>query len=482
MSDEFITIDAAGWVEQNRGRDPWQLFREVLQNALDAVEEIEAVGEVTIEFNTRKKQIRVVDNGPGYDELKHAWTVYGGNKGDDPTKRGRFSRGIKETLAGVEYAKVKTTSGTAEFFVDHDERDYSREVDADEKRENGTEVTIRNEEWSGEQFEEMRQYVDDLWVPRDVEITVDIVGGKSTEKKRVEPTETFDAYLPTVKVVDQVLQEERRHTDVECKFSPGGSGTIYEMGIPVMTDWEVPYDVNIQQRIPMAEQRNEVDRDFMRRFTPKFINKMLSEFTDEMLNEEWVTSNIDNFRLDDSVKKEYIERRFKEDGDKEVVMSYDQQSDDKVEQHGYTVVDPEDHSRTVKSVMQEQADNSKSVAHEIAKKKEEQVEMRVEQEEFVQEMMKLLEEVPDVHPENITVETWELAPGRVGDMPRADYDDTTDTLRLNVKASSWDEMTPENVGSFVHEVAHRKGHGHSLDWAKEMQRIFSELLAPRIDA
>lgn len=480
MSDEFITIDAAGWIEQNRGRDPWQLFREVLQNAFDAVEEQEKEGEVTIEFNTRKRQIRVIDNGPGYDELKHSWTVYGGNKGDDPTKRGRFSRGIKETLAGVEYAKVSSVSGTAEFFIDHQENEYNREVDEDQCRDEGTEVVIQNGEWSTEEFNEMREYVDKLWVPENVKLVVDISGGKATTKNRVEPSNVLSMYLPTVKVVDQVLQEERRRTEVEVRYKRGSSGTIYEMGIPVMMDWDVPYDVNVKQRVPMAEQRNEVDNQFMRRFQPSFINEMMSEFSDDMLTEEWITSNIDNFRVDDEVKAEYIERRFKEDGDKDVVVSSGDAPDDKASQHGHTVVDASDYSGSVKSVMRKQARSSQSVAREIAQKEESQVEMREEQEEFVEEMLELLEEVPDIHPENITVEMWEMAPTMEGEMPKAEFNERSQTIKLNVKSSQWEELSAENVGTFIHEVAHRVGGGHNLEWGKEMQRIFSELLASRI--
>jgi len=475
----FIEIDAAGWIEQNRGRNPWELFREVLQNAFDAVEEVGG-GQIRIVMNTQTREIEVVDDGPGYNELKHAWTVYGGDKGDDPTKRGRFSRGIKETLAGVEYARVHTTSGEAEFFVNHEENEYDREVDEANQRESGTSVTIRNSEWSTKEFQEMREYVDRLWVPEGMEVEVDTVAGGETTKGHTEASYQFEGRLPTVLVVDQVLQEEKRHAEVEVRYSAKGSGTIYEMGIPVVTEWEVPYDVNVKQRIPMAEQRNEVDNGFMRRFLPTFVNNMFGEFRDELLTEEWLTENIDSVWVDDEVQEQFVERRFREEGDKEVVTKSGAAADDKVDQHGFTTVDPYSHSSSVKSVLRSRTRSADEVAHEIQKREETQVEMRAEQEEFVSFMLQVVDEVEDLHAETLSVEMWELAPGQDGEMPMAQYEPKGHTVKLNTRAHSWDEVNQDTVGTFIHEVAHRTTTAHSLDWAKEMERIFASLLAERL--
>ena len=473
MESEFLAIDVQGWISQNRGRNPWELFREVLQNSMDAVEE--QGSEIHVQFNSRKREIVVKDDGPGYSELQHAWTVYGGDKGEDPTKRGRFSRGIKETVAGVEFISVKTTSGYVEFHVDHENEDYRREVDEDVTTEQGTEVTMRNSEWELEEYTEMREYVNELWVPEGMEITVDVAGGSRKDKKHTEPIATYKTSLPTVVVKDGVMDETYRTCEVQVRHMiSSGDGTVFEMGIPV-GEWEGKYDVNVTQRVPMAEQRNEPDSGFMRSFRRKFVENMLGEITDGELRNDWVVKAIDSAVVDDDIKEEWVSRVM---GDK-VVISSDEKSDDKCKQRGYDVVDTNTMGLSKRSVVKDVVQEASEVHSEITKRQEEQIPMTQEQEEWVNGMLEMVDGIVDTS--ELSVEMWELGIDPTGNMTKADANRHAKVIRLNANADSWEESTPEAVGTFVHELAHMKCNGHSLKWASEMQRIFSEVLVQEME-
>lgn len=473
QDDNVFAVDTSGWVAQNAGRHPWELFRELLQNALDAAENTDRLGEVKVVINTRKREVSVEDNGDGFSDLKDVWTIFGGDKGDDPTNRGRFGRGIKEQVAGSETSVYETTAGTVEFQIDRENDKYQKFVDEKERRAQGTKVTVVNEQWTTDDMQEMQEYLDKLWVPADVDITVDVAGGRTRKPSTRQASHTFEMRIPTVKFEDNLKQEIRRTTEVRVRFAggAGNKGKIYEMGIPAQLEWRAPYEVDIQQRIPMAEQRNEVDKGWLRQFEPKFLNEMMEHLPSRELNEEWVTSNIDSFYVDQDTKELYVDRRFKTG--KPLVASSDAAADDKAENHGYDVLDTDTMSNNVKSVVQDSVESSQDVALRILERDEEQVESTPEQEAFVEEVTGMLSEA-GVEPCN--VEFWRLAPTRRMETNYADYNKNTDTIRLNVEARDWEEVNGENVMSVVHEIAHRKGTGHNMAWANEMQRVAGQVL------
>lgn len=477
MTDEIFAVDTEGWIQQNAGRRPWELFREILQNAFDAAEEVDE-GHVEVEISTRKREVRVKDNGPGFNTLSDAWTVYGGDKGDDPTQRGRFSRGLKETVAGTTNLVLRTTAGTVEFQIDREAGEYDKFVDERECLENGTEIVAENKNWSTEDMQDMRDYLDKIWCPEGVEVTIDVSGGNTKTKRHGDPSNVFEMRLPTTLVENGLMKETQRTTDVNVRFAggAGNKGTIYEMGIPVMMDWEVPYEVDIQQRVPMAEQRNEVDRSWLKEFYPKFLNEIYEHLPEKEMNANWVQEHIDSFRVDDEVKQSYIQANFNGDGKKDVVVASDDSMDDKAENHGYEVVDTTNLSYSMQSLLNSQAKTATDVAMEIMQREEEQVEPTLDQEVFVEQVRKILSGVPDVNEDAISFEFWKLAPGEDGSMTEADSNTNMQRIRLNTKARSWEEVNGETLSTIIHEVAHFGNSGHGKDWYSEMERIFAEVI------
>ena len=89
--DRF-TVSHLGMREQHQGRDPWELMKELIQNAWDEAPEA-TVCQVTIEPDKKgHTQITVEDDGPGFADIADAYTLMKPTpKRADPKKRGRFN-------------------------------------------------------------------------------------------------------------------------------------------------------------------------------------------------------------------------------------------------------------------------------------------------------------------------------------------------------------------------------------------------------
>lgn len=456
----LFEIDDAGWIAQNRGRDPWELLREAVQNALDTGEDVK------VAIDSRQRKIIIKNKGEGFNNLSDAWTIFGGDKGSDPTKRGRYGRGLKELVAGAENVKVFSTGGSVEFDVSNRER-----IDLGRTISEGTKIIAHNSEWSKEQMDNMKEYIFSLWAPENQKILVDLKGGRMQENEREMPDHTCRMRLKTVKVEDGVMHKTRRTTDVHIRKVKEGDGRLYEMGIPVNMGEEFPFHADVQQKIPMAEQRNEADSAFLERFRVEMLNECYTMLSKKELRAGWVQEALQDFHCDVEVKQHYVEEVVKEAGKKEVVVASDNQHyNDKARNHGFQVVDTAKMNRGNQKAVRQVCRTADEVAEDLYERTQTPVEPTPEQEAFIEEAEQLAREVGYT---GLTFETWEIDPTLDGQNTRADHSGDG-TIRLNVNELDWETMDASAVGIIGHEIAHERGTGHDRDWYQEMQRILSE--------
>lgn len=462
----LFDIDDDGWIAQNKGRDPWELVREALQNAMDTESDI------SVAVNTRKRQVVVKDHGEGFEDLSDAWTVYGGTKGDDPTKRGRFSRGLKELIAGAQTVKVFSTSGSVEFDVIGRER-----IDLGRTISTGTKVVIENSDWTKDEFDEMKEYLKKIWAPEGTKILYNLQGGSNEKHERYEPDLTREMRLRTVKYVDQQKETPYRNTDVHIKRAEGGNGRIYEMGIPVKLNCDFPFWVDVQQRIPMANQRNEPDSQWFKKFKTSLLNMVYKNLSGNELREQWVQEALGEFSCNDSVKEYYTQEVVQDDRKAGTVVQSDEASDDKMRNRGYQVVNPDNYGASAAEAVRHSLPSSKEVAKDQHERNEQRVEPTPEQEEFVEFANEVAETLEHG---DVTFEFWNIEPSYEGDCPRAEHQGDG-TIRLNTFNETWEDVNVETLGTLVHEISHEQGFGHNAEWYGEMQRNFAELLVEHSD-
>ena len=456
----MLEIDLTGWQQQNSGRELYELIREGVQNALDTGEDIE----VTI--NTRNREIVIEDDGEGFSDLSEAWTVFAGSKGDDVTKRGRYGRGIKELIAGCEILTVETVGGIVKFDVFNERR----WVDEEHGRDSGTVIRARNSQWTADDIRGVREWVENLWVPEGQTVTVNVKGGSDIEKNRSdwEPDSVMRCYLRTVVVEDGMMKKDRRMTEVEVKEAKPGDGRVYEMEIPVNFDEDFPLWFNVQQKIPLAEQRNAADSKFVDRLVCYYINQHIDRISEEQLQKEWVTSRLDRIHVDSDAMKTWARRVYGED----TLVSSTDYADDKAEQYGKKVVDADNLSFGQSKAVTKAFPGTNSWATEFdAETTGQRVEPTEEQQEFIDTMYeKVLE---PLNKEYIEVELWELPSNEDGKVVARFCDGT---VSLNVLEREWDEVNTRNVGTFVHEIAHDETDEHDMEFISELECLFGALL------
>lgn len=461
MTNGLFDISDDGWIKQNKGRDPWELLREAIQNALDTH------SRVWVKVNVRNGKVVVTDEGPGFEKLSDAWTVYGGNKGDDHTKRGRFSRGLKELVAGVVYLKVATTSGTVEFFVNEGRREES-----DVSRNKGTKIVAQNDDWTKEDFDKLKKYLSSFWAPENQDIVYEVKGGKRTVITREKPDFTTPWQLKTVVYEDQEKKTPRKTADVHIKKTNKGDGRIYEMGIPVNMDEEFPYWIDVQQRVPLAEQRNEVDSTYRKKVMSALLNEVHEDLTKSEMKADWVTEVLNHYNTTTDVKESYVEKVIRDNRKKGVLVKGSEPANDKVKNHGYQVFDTSRAGHAVSKAVREVAQSADEVAGAIQKRQEVQVEPTPEEQEMLDRAKEIAESLG--YPE-LRFQMWELGSGADGSITKADHHDNG-IIRLNRDALDWGKWDSARMGMIVHEISHEHGMGHDADWYSAMETNFSKLL------
>lgn len=459
MADLF-EINSDGWISQQRGREAYELVREIIQNALDTETDID----VTIDYDHNTVTVRDY-NEQGVSDLGELWTVFGGDKKGDPTKRGRYGRGMKETVGGTDAVTVVTTEGSVEFDVTERERFTSE----DETTDVGTKVSAYRKDWSPQDLEGVERFVERLWVPEDITITLTVENAGSSYTKELvadEPDRVYESKLTTVVVdSDGVMQKDKRRTEVRVKRDENGG--IYEMGIPVTSEEDFNFLIDVQQKIPMAEQREEPKGNYRDELVASLLNHCLDLLERNEIKSDWVSSYIHNYRVSRSVQKEFIEKRYPTRFSKGLAMPSGGPVDDIVGQNGYHVLTTSSMPISYQSMMKKLVPSTEEIMEELEDDLMEQTEEATEeQQEFIRFVNRELVNKLEVE---VDIECAEME-GRPD--KRARYVPDERKIYLNTLNREWGEVSPANVGVVLHELAHANGeHDHDIDFIHELQNL-----------
>jgi len=236
---------------------------ELVQNCWDTGATVVDV-HLSLSGNGRAALTVTDDNPDGFKDLRHAFTLFArSQKGADPTKRGRWNLGEKLVIALCEEASITSTTGTV-IFAAGGKRYRSRS-----RREAGSAFggTLR---LTPTEQNEVARAVKTLLPPDGV-----VTRYNGFEIPRRAHLRTFVAALPTV-VADAtgVLRPTTRQTEIRT-FAPlpGETPHLYEMGIPVV-ELNCPWHVDIQQKVPLNLDRDNVTPAYLRAVRTAVLNGM----------------------------------------------------------------------------------------------------------------------------------------------------------------------------------------------------------------
>ena len=323
-----FAVSESGMRELNSSREPWDLVKELIQNAWDEVPyatECRVIVEPQPDGSTTL--ITVEDDGPGFSDISDAYTLMGHtNKRLDPTQRGRFNIGEKDVISVAIEAVIETAHKTVTF-----PRAGSRTV-ADSSRRKGTVVRILMP-WNPDQSSELVDRLQRFRCTNECRLFVN--------DREVPPrpaAEIRNISLPTVKQdgPNQPMRTQQRTTDIHLIEPPAGNGErwLYEMGIPVLTI-ACPWDVDVMQKIPMSQQRNAVSEAYLNRIYAESLNAGHQRLEQDEFGSQWVKRAIEHPQINPPALKATLKGRY--GSDRVVFATLDGDANARADQAGYGV-------------------------------------------------------------------------------------------------------------------------------------------------
>ena len=328
-SQERFEVDTAGMRQLHADRRPEQLVKELVQNAFD---ERAANCRVTVNHREDGVFIAVEDDAPGFRDIRDAYTLMGETpKRMDPEKRGRFNLGDKEVLCLAVWGRIETAGWTVDFPPEG-----GRETKKNRKR-SGTRVTALMP-WGREEAERLLNRMPMIRPPEGTEYTVN--------KKRVERREAETVHSATLQSVIQAAPGEpvrptRRRTDIHIMGARDETGWLFEMGIPIQ-EIELPYDVDVQQKVPMPPNRDTVSERYLQDIYAEVLNAVHGLMREDDFRETWVRNALESQRPEPEAVRDTIEGRY---GERVVTWSTDTEANMQAADEGYQVVHPRNMSR-----------------------------------------------------------------------------------------------------------------------------------------
>jgi len=287
---------------------------------------------ITIKKVTGKPRIiiTVEDDGPGFHDLTHAWTIFApSQKKGDPTKAGRFNVGEKMVLSFAHHAQISTTTGTVEFNDGSNMQPKGRFEFPRRKRERGTIFTaelVCNQE----RHDQLIAYMRTVIVKPGLKLTVN--GGDEVPIRN--PIHKFECQLQTE--IGDDLRKTIRSTEVQVYETSGDEvAMLYELGIPVVETGD-RWHYNVQQKVPLNIDRDNVTPAFLRSVRVSVLNEMHRRISKDDTTTTWVEEASSDPKCTDDAAETL---RVKKYGEKSVAFDpTNQEANNEAAAHGFTVI------------------------------------------------------------------------------------------------------------------------------------------------
>lgn len=325
---DWFSVDKEGLAKLLERKGKEFVLYELIQNSWDTDAKVVSVVLNATSDIRGYAEIEVVDDHPeGWKNLAHSWVLYAeSEKKGNAEKRGRFNLGEKLVLALCKVARIETTTGGVMF--DEEGRHTLRS-----KREAGSRFYAKIR-MTAEERAQVFLAVMKLIPPPGVETTFN--GAPILART---PLRKIDATLPTeVADAEGVLRKSARKTVIEVYEPKAGEiPSIYEMGIPVVETGD-RYHYNIQQKVPLNSDRDNVTPAYLREIRTLVLNEMYKEVRQEEATAPWVRDAAEDEDVSKAAMEHVITERF---GEKRVIFDpSDQEGTKMAVSQGYTVMSP----------------------------------------------------------------------------------------------------------------------------------------------
>jgi len=316
----WFDIDKDGLAAILERRGKAFALAELVSNAWDSGSDMVAI-KMTPLVGRPVVNVEVEDWGEGFDDLSHAYTMFArSRRAGDAEKRGRFCLGEKLVLAVCSKATITSTGGSIEF--DGGERRRSKR-----SRQHGT-LFEADMKMTRAEYDDAVAFLRRMIPP--VATTLDGV-----EIPRPDSLCRFTTRLPTeIADADGNLRRTMRQCEVEV-YDGSDGGEILEMGVPVV-ECDMPYRVNVLQKIPLNMDRDNVTPAFLKALQAEVLNHLHDRLDSTQACETWVAEAAADARASSAAVTSVVTQRF---GERAVIaVPGDPLANAQAEANGYTVV------------------------------------------------------------------------------------------------------------------------------------------------
>jgi hypothetical protein len=303
--NSWLEIDKNGLRKLLEQKDKVFLLTEMVSNAWD-----ENVTEVSVTLTAPDVDghswLKVVDNSPtGWADLSHAHTMFAeSTKKANSNKRGRFNAGEKDVLALALEARLTTVKGQVLFNED------GTRTEGTETREIGSEFVAKFQ-LTLKQYNHICAQAKLLIPPPGI---VTLFNGEPIQRRESCGSFTERLQIPLADKEGVMRNVERKATVNLYERLPGEVAMIYEMGIPIVSLDDDKWHINVQQKVPLSRDRDNVNPAYLRKVRVGVLNTKYGELkTAEDAAAGWVRDAIESPKSSDSAVLDILKARF---GDK----------------------------------------------------------------------------------------------------------------------------------------------------------------------
>lgn len=448
--ERWFEVADDGWRRLSASRPLGRLLLEALQNAFD-----ERAARVAVSLGADEVVVED-DADAGIGDERLVYTIFLSDKAQDPTRRGRMGRGLKELIAGMDRAVVETVGTTVEFS-EAGRRTYAND------RARGTRLTLRRA-FSTTELTEAKRMLRLCIPPKGTSLRVD---GKLVRRPR-SVLALSSCHLETVVVADGVERAAMGSTAVSV-YTPRRRERphLFEMGLPVQA-WNVPWHVDVAQRVPLGEGRDAVPDRFALALKAALLEAMIHRYLDRGdLRADWVHEVIAGWPLSPALLDAYVSRVFPRGS----VLGGTSRADDRARQLGAHIIDAATISHgayvALSRVLETSDDYVRRRSSEFGG---EDVEPDETQQRFADAVRWLARAVAG---RVIRVRFFARDPSDAGLLEDAVTDVDARELSFNVRGPLRfdDILDPATLGVVLHEIAHLETPEHDHRFIDRLQHL-----------
>lgn len=449
-SNAWFEIADDGWRRWSAARPLGRLLLEAVQNAFDGdADRIRidlASDEVVVEDDARE----------GIVDERLVFTIFLSNKNADPRRRGRMGRGLKELIAGMDRASVETVGRTIQF-------EASGRSATDNDRERGTRLVL-NRRFDAEELDAAEKMLRLCIPPKGTTLRV---RGRTVRRPRSVLT-LSSVHLETVVLDEGIERAAMSQTSLSvCTPRRGEQAHIYEMGLPVEA-WNVPWHVDVGQRVPLKEGRDGVPDRFKLSLKAALLEAMIHNYLDRGdLRGDWVHEVIAGWPLSPALLDAYVSRVFPRGS----VLGGTRRANDRARQLGAHIIDASAISHgtylAIGRVLETADDYVRRRSSEFGG---EAVDPSPAQKRFADAVRWLARRVAG---RVVKVSFFARDPSDAGLLEDAVTDVETRELSFNVRGplNFEDVLEPGTLGVVLHELAHLETAEHDHRFIERLQTL-----------